>query len=109
MGDLMKHSLINPNQLRHYGVIVQDNPMSPKPMHIRTEDSRFNLELKMKGTTIFADTFTPSEKELHECPHIIMSSAHEWNPHTVNFHNHARNFEDEMRQHYNISDIKRRN
>ena len=77
MGDSMKHTLINPNQLRHYGVKVQDNPCSVEPIHIMTEDSSFNLELKMRGTTIFADTFTPSEKELHDCPHIIMSSPHQ--------------------------------
>ena len=109
MGDSMKHTLINPNQLRHYGVKVQDNPCSIEPIHIMTEDSSFSLELKMRGTTIFADTYTPSEKELHDCPHVIMSSPHEWNPHTVQFHSHARKFEDEMTQHYNISDILRYN
>ena len=45
MGDSMKHTLINPNQLRHFGVKVQDNPMSVEPLHIMTEDSSFNLEL----------------------------------------------------------------
>ena len=109
MGDSMKHTLINPNQLRHYGVKVQDNPCSNEPMHIMTEDSNFNLELKMRGTTIFADTYTPSEKELHDCPHIVLSSSQEWNPHTVQFHSHARKFEDEMTQHYNISDVMRHN
>ena len=63
MGDSMKHTLINPNQLRHYGVKVQDNPCSNEPMHIMTEDSNFILELKMRGATIFADTYTPSEKK----------------------------------------------
>jgi PhoPQ-activated pathogenicity-related protein len=26
MGETMDHSLINPNQLRHFGIYVQDNP-----------------------------------------------------------------------------------
>ena len=34
-----------------------------------------------------------------------MSSPHEWNPQTVQFHSHARKFEDKMTQHYNISDV----
>ena len=67
---------------------------SIEPIHIITEDSSFNLELKMRGTTIFADTYTPSEKELHDCPHVIMSSPHEWNPHTVQFHSPARKYDD---------------
>ena len=74
-----------------------------------TEDSNFNLELKMRGKTFFADTYTPSEKELHDCPHIVLSSPQEWNPHTVQFHSHARKFEDEMTQHYTISDVMRHN
>ena len=83
IGDQMDHTLVNPNQLRHYGIKVQDNPVSDEPLHIMTEDEQFNMELKMKGTTIFADTLTPSDKELQTCPHIIMSSSHEWNPHNV--------------------------
>ena len=34
MGDKMDHTLINPNQLRHFGTIVQDNPMLSKPLSI---------------------------------------------------------------------------
>ena len=71
-----------------------------------TEDEEFNMELKMKGTTIFADTFTPLYKDLQTCPHIIMSSSHEWNPHSVQFHSQARQFEDEMTQRYQISALQ---
>ena len=71
--------LINPNQLRHYGTVVQDNPVHTSPLHIRTEDARFSMELKMLGTIVYSDTITPTEKELNSslCPHIIMSSPHE--------------------------------
>ena len=54
MGDKMDHSLINPNQLRHFGTIVQDNPMSPKPLSIITEDKEFCMELRMDGTIVYA-------------------------------------------------------
>ena len=76
MGDTLGHSLINPNQLRYYGVTVQENPVSEKPLYIMTEDSEFSMELDIKGTTIFCETHTPSDKELFECPHIIMTSPH---------------------------------
>ena len=78
-------------------------------VHIITEDSRFNLELNMRGTTIFAQIYTSSEKEWHDCPHVIMSSPHEYNTHSVKFHSRARKFADEMRQYYNTSDVLRYN
>ena len=99
MGDIMTNTLFNPNQLGCYGTKVQDDPTSSTPMHIMTENAEFNLELKMKGTVIFAETYTPSAKELHDCPHIVLNSPHEWNPHNVKFRNQAQSFEDEMRQH----------
>ena len=34
MGDAIPHSLINPNQLRHHGIQVQDNPSSNYPLSI---------------------------------------------------------------------------
>ena len=62
MEDLMKHTLNNLNQLRHYGGKVKENPCSIEPIHIMTEDSSFNLELKMREQTIFADTYKILEK-----------------------------------------------
>ena len=35
MGDVLEHSLINPNQLRHFGVTVQDNPYDKTEMYSR--------------------------------------------------------------------------
>ena len=85
MGDKMDHSLINPNQLRHFGTIVQDNPMSPKPLSIITEDKEFCMELGMDGTIVYAQTHTPTEKELNSCPMIQLSSPYSWNPQKVKF------------------------
>ena len=41
MGDLMEHSLANPNQLQYYGTTVQDNLLSDSPLYIMSEDSDF--------------------------------------------------------------------
>ena len=60
MGDKMDHSLINPNQLRIYGVTVQDNPVCDSPLYIMTEDSEFVLPLGMKGMNVMANTRTPT-------------------------------------------------
>lgn len=47
MGDLMKTTLINPNQSRHFGIVVQDDPTSNIPMHLRTKDASFSLPIDM--------------------------------------------------------------
>lgn len=85
MGDQMEHSLINPNQLRHFGIQVQDNPYALAPLFIMVEDTSFSLPLAADGTTIFADTRTPTQQELEESRHIQLSSKHPWNPLSVQF------------------------
>ncbi len=85
MGDTLPHTLINPNQLRHYGVRVQDDPTSTEPLSIITEDNEFCMELTMKGTIVCAHTHTPSDAELNQCPKIVLSSDHAWNPQKVSF------------------------
>ena len=85
MGDSMKTTLINPNQLRHYGVQVQDNPMSHLPLSIVTEDNEFSMNLSMAGTIVFAETHTPTDHELETCPHIELTSPQPWDPFNVRF------------------------
>ena len=50
MGDKLDHALVNPNQLRAYGVNVQDNPFDAKPLSITTDDA--SVELYSEGTII---------------------------------------------------------
>ena len=60
MGDLIEHSVANPNQLQYYGTTVQDNPSPDSPLYIMSEDSDFYPSLETKGTNIFANTQTPT-------------------------------------------------
>ena len=85
MGEMMDHTLINPKQLHHFGVQVQDNPYNGIQMHLATEDGDMIFPLALEGTTIFLPTRTPTAKELHECPHIVMTSRSPWDPHAVHF------------------------
>ena len=96
MGDTMDHTLINQNQLRHYGTQVQDNPMSESPLSIITEDNEFCMELSMSGTIVHFDTHSPTEEELKTCPHIVLSSPHEWNPNKVTFPKSKLTLEEEL-------------
>lgn len=85
MGEVLDHSLVNPNQLRHYGVTVQDNPFSTTQMHIASEDGDSIIPLVADGTTIHFPTRTPTDKELQTCRHITLTSQSEWNPRDVTF------------------------
>ena len=96
MGDSMSHSLINPNQLRHFGTQVQDNPTSNKPLSIITEDSGFAMDLKMAGTIVYADTFTPTDEDLSKYPHIQLTSENPWDPIKITFPSCPTSLEDEL-------------
>ena len=85
MGDKMDHTLINPNQMRHFGIKVQDNPYDDAPLYLMTEDGDFALPLSVQGTNSMADTRTPTEEELQTCNHITLSSQNPWDPYCVRF------------------------
>lgn len=55
----LENLLINPYQLRHFGIDVEDNPYWGEPMMIQKlyqENGDFVVALKSSGTTIFIDT-----------------------------------------------------
>jgi hypothetical protein len=80
---LTHSSLINPNQLRHYGVNVQDNPYSPTYCH--AHDWHGGQRSYYSVTTIYFDSRTPTDQELQTCRYITLTSQAEWNPHDILF------------------------
>lgn len=60
-GSKLGHSLLNPNQLRHHGVICQDNPFDSSPLSITIPDI-LKIPLHFQGTK---SDFTP-EFLLHQ-------------------------------------------
>jgi hypothetical protein len=50
MGDVLDLSLINPNQLRVYGVAVQDNLYANTAMHIAAEQDDFHIPMTADGS-----------------------------------------------------------
>ena len=92
----MEHSLINPNQLRCYGTKVQDDRTLHRTLLIITEDNEFCMELYMKSTIVYTDTFTPSSQELEQCPQIELLSSRPWDPNHVKFPEATTTLEDEV-------------
>ena len=96
MGETKDQTLVNPNQLRAYGMIVQCNPFEEAPIFIATEDHDFMIMLSSKGTIIGVTTRTPKDKELQTCPHVTCLSAHEWDPQNVCFPKSLSTVEEEI-------------
>ena len=79
----LDHILFNPNQLRHFGSLVQDNPYGSEPMVIQNPDRTFTACLQSEGTDIFITTWAPSTTDLNKYPHVVLSSSNPWNPRGV--------------------------
>ena len=85
MGDSLTHSLINPNQLHAFGMDVQDNPFSTKGLTIQLASHDITIPLQTLSTIIYTNAHAPTDQELTTCPHIILSSNADWDPHHVRF------------------------
>ena len=85
MGDTLEHFLINPNQLRSFGIIVQDSPFANAPLGIEDPPSGITIPLSTLGTVIYADTRSCTDDDLSRLPHIVVLSDAHWDPHGVRF------------------------
>ena len=85
----LTHSLINPNQLCAFGTDVQDNPFSNERLSIQPAFHDISIPLQTLGTIIYANTRAPTDQELGQHPHIVLSSDAGWDPHHIWFPSHA--------------------
>ena len=93
----MQNTLLNPNQLRSFGMLVKDDPfVSDGPICIEPENGDAVLPLHTEGTIIYLDTWTPTDKYLSQFPHITMTSPHPWNPSKVWFPKTSRHVKEEL-------------
>ena len=93
----MQHTLLNPNQLQSFGMLVKDALFSSdEPICIESENGDAVLPFHTEGTIIYLDTWTLIDEELSQFPHIIMTSPHPWNPSKVQFPKTSRRVEEEL-------------
>ena len=81
-GTKMDHSLINPNQLRSYGVPIWDNPFDPtRNIHIDATDS-VSIPLHQMGTKTLFNSLVPTDDELQDpaLVRIDFTSRRPWDP-----------------------------
>jgi len=82
-GDRLGHSLLCPNQLLDFGVIVNDCPsiFNANSTHsIILPDQQIERPLLLRGTISYLDTRKPMEDELLTCERYELTSASPWNP-----------------------------
>ena len=83
-GKRIEKFLINPNQCRHYGVSLCDDPIDPhRPLAIRKE--RYSIPMSMFNSSCGFESRRPTLEELENSPRITLSDTHNWNPQTVSF------------------------
>jgi hypothetical protein len=94
MGDQLDKSLLNPNQLRHHAVIVQDNPFDSQSLHLSSHDDEITIPMYADGTVIYFLSRTPTDFELSHCRHVQLSSNSPWDPRDVQFPTTAHHMEE---------------
>jgi hypothetical protein len=83
-GDAMEDTLINQNRLRYSGVVVNDNPFDrEKELSISNTLDGLSVPLKAEGTVIYFHSCTPTQQELQDCRHFVVTSDAIWNPREV--------------------------
>jgi hypothetical protein len=82
-GKRLQHSLLNPNQIRHYGrPLCDDITDRSRPFGIDI-DSEFIIPFTMSGTNIYFQSRVPSQWELENCRTFVMTHDSTWEPTTV--------------------------
>ena len=96
MRDSIDYTLVNPNQLRHHGVNVQDDPISERPLSIITSDAEFAMGLNRKGTIVYFNSQTPTQKKIYSFSPIIISAKLPLDPEQVNVPNRTHSLDLEV-------------
>ncbi|EJK66765.1 hypothetical protein THAOC_12279 [Thalassiosira oceanica] len=81
-GPGLDDSLINPNQVRDFGIELHDNAYDEgRPFGIQTEG--ITIPFLSQGATIFIETRVPTDEEMKNCTGIQLTSERPWDPQNV--------------------------
>jgi hypothetical protein len=79
----MSVSLINPNQVRHYGhKLCDDVTNTGQRFGIKVDDETF-IPFQMEGTTVYFKTHVPLQWEMENSKIFVMTDDDTWDPATV--------------------------
>jgi hypothetical protein len=77
-GSSLPNSLINPNQLRAYGLIINDDPFDNSRQFGIDEEHIF-IPFDTTGTVVHFESRVPTEWEKTHLP-VILLTGEDWNP-----------------------------
>jgi hypothetical protein len=80
-GNTLKMSLINPNQVRHFGIAVSDDPTDTNRPFGISDNNGLYIPFTKGGTTVYFESHKPSEME--NCRIVQMTDERTWDPSTV--------------------------
>ena len=84
-GNRMDRSLLNPNQCRHFGIQICDDPTDPaRALGISVSDQYF-VQMRMNGSTCGFISRCPTTQELETCQSFSLSDDASWDPHHIVF------------------------
>jgi hypothetical protein len=113
MGEKVRSTLLCPNQMRVYGILVDDTPVPLAPMSkpsthsIHSEEDNFFIPLKMKGVFSYFDSHTPTQDELATCRRIHLTDEYHWDPHSNDFQDQENHIMEHNIGDYNITPEQR--
>jgi hypothetical protein len=113
MGDKVKSTLLCPNQMRTFGVTLDDTPMhlapQPKPSShsIHSQDEDFSIPLSLKGVFSYFESRTPTLDELSTCRRVQLTDEFSWDPHSETFQEQEINVIEHNRGDYHITASQR--
>jgi hypothetical protein len=111
--DKVNNTLLCPNQLRAYGINVDDTPIhlapkdKPSTHSIHSPDENFTIPLYLKGVFSYFPSRTPMIEELETCQRIQLTDEFEWNPHSDGFQEQENNILEHNRGDYYINSNQR--
>ena len=87
-GDQLGKSLLNQNQIRYAGHMVQDDPtqIQEEGFGITFTDRDVHIFFAMKGTSIYFESRTPTAHEIEALPIRALTQDQLWDPATIDMH-----------------------
>ena len=94
-GNTLANLLINPNQLRAYGLLVKYDPFNENEFGIDADEDF--IQFDTTGTIVYFDSRVTTDWETTHLP-VILLTAYTWDPKTVNLSSgHSSHEEAKMR------------
>ena len=89
-GERLQTSLINPNQLRDFGVTINDcpkqfNSQSSHSMSIPRDGGALDIPLHLEGIISYFAVRKPTTHELQHCERLQCTSANPWDPNSMDW------------------------